>query len=384
MKIHSGFALRDLVAAIAVIAFGSALFTPWTKHLREGARAEQCKLNLKRLGVAMHNYHDVHKVCPPGIVDDNDQATGAYFTGFHLLLPFLEEKDLYNATNFRAGGPPSHTLGNLVDASSTIGVGFTAAGKWNGVHNSTVVARQMAQFLCPTNRSRGSIAIAAGGRVGATDYGMSNGGSAFLCGDPQRAHPEDSAFVKSMAGYFGINTRVSVRDVKDGTSLTVAIGEISGGEAFLGWPSFGRRSDMAAARTSARAYRSHPVGVDQGWAMAAINGSAEGVHHGAVLYAAAQSPTLLATGRWVIASDPKTEFHAKMTPGFVMHSQDSSGADCSDTRDRLSEARSAHSGGCHFLFGDGTVRFVSENVDVKLYVAIHTIEGKEISDDCDF
>jgi prepilin-type processing-associated H-X9-DG protein len=52
--------------------------------------------------------------------------------------------------------------------------------------------------------------------------------------------------------------------------------------------------------------------------------------------------------------------------------------------DRLSNARSRHDGGCYFLMGDGAVRFVSENVDLRIYSFLFTIQGKEIVDANDF
>jgi prepilin-type N-terminal cleavage/methylation domain-containing protein len=388
-----GFTLIELLVVIAIIAVLIALLLPAVQQAREAARRTQCKNNLKQLGLAMHNYHDAHKLYPPGIVDDNDNAAGAYFTGFHLLLPFIEETALYNATNFRVGLGGANAFGSL-DAPGSLATAPNASGKWNNLANSTVISKQLNQFYCPTNRSEGTIEIGigtggAGFRVGATDYGMSNGGTAFLCGDPQRVGTAGTGFVKNMAGYYGINTKTRVSDVKDGTSLTVAMGEISGGELFLGESSGAKQLPNRSPTPGAANYSvwsSNPTGVDQGWAVASVDGGVANRHHGAVLYAASQYPTNSPpnSDRWQINNSPATEFHAKMNPAVVMFSQDVAAIDCSDTTDRLSEARCSHEGGCQFLFGDGTVRFVSENVDVKIYVAIHTIEGREIVDEDDF
>ena len=198
---RDGFTLIELLVVLAITATLIALMLPAVQQAREAARRTTCENNLKQLALAFHNYHDAHKRFPPGIVDDNHIATGAYFTGFHLVLPFLEQSALWSHTNFRAGAPPSNsgTTANAVDESSTIGVGFTPTGKWNGIHNSTVVRKQLAQFYCPSNRDQGLIAI--GGtdvaQAGATDYAMSKGGTAMMCGNPY-----DLSYPKRLAGFF--------------------------------------------------------------------------------------------------------------------------------------------------------------------------------------
>jgi prepilin-type N-terminal cleavage/methylation domain-containing protein len=398
-KTRVGFTLIELLVVIAIIAVLIALLLPAVQQAREAARRTQCKNNLKQLGLAMHNYHDAHKIYPSGIVDDNHNAQGAYFTGFHLLLPFLEESALYNATNFRAGLAPVPGTG-VVDATLAVTSPPTAGGKWNGIHNTTVITKQLNQFYCPTNRSEGSILLTGTPsiRIGATDYGMSNGAYSHMCGDPQ-----DLSYLNAAGGYFGINTKTRVSDVRDGTSLTVCMGEISGNETILGWSNPATKAPQRSPVPGTTGlYTTAPIGVDQGWAQASVAGAgATGVPaHGAVLYSAAQygstlgagglgtGPVTTTTGTASIGfvNNPTNEFHSKMNPVVVMHSQDAAATvsgECHNPADRLSESRCFHEGGAQFLFGDGTVRFITENVDVKIYAAVHTIQGKEIVDEDD-
>ena len=400
---RGGFTLIELLVVIAIIAVLIALLLPAVQQAREAARRTQCKNNLKQIGLAFHNYHDAHKKFPPGMVDDNHISTAAYFTGFHLALPFIEEQALWAGTNFRAGAVPSNSglVPNANDGASSIGLGFTAGGKWNGIHNSTSVSKQLAQFYCPSNRSEGLIQVDAAGaaQVGATDYAMSKGGTAFLCGNPQHL-----SYASKFAGFFDINSKTEVRDCKDGTSNTIMVAEVAGGQTFLGTSIADQklpgRSPTAGA---AGLWGVEPIGTDQGWAVASINGAQGGVHHGSVLVSGAQWPRRIGGsgpgGQWTFQNDPANEFHARMNPKVIMHSQyttslaltpggsTSSGTNPTPecpTNSRLSEARSAHTGGCQFLFGDGTVRFISENIDQRVYVALYTINGGEVVDDDDF
>ena len=70
MKRRRGFTLIELLVVIAIIAILIALLLPAVQQAREAARRTQCKNNLKQLGLAMHNYHDVHRAFPMGWVND--------------------------------------------------------------------------------------------------------------------------------------------------------------------------------------------------------------------------------------------------------------------------------------------------------------------------
>jgi prepilin-type processing-associated H-X9-DG protein len=95
--------LIELLTVIAILSLLAALFLPAVQQARESARRTQCQNNLKQLGLALVNYQTVHGVYPPGTL------LGGW-TWRTMLLPELEQSSLYNAINFENNilNPPGH------------------------------------------------------------------------------------------------------------------------------------------------------------------------------------------------------------------------------------------------------------------------------------
>jgi hypothetical protein len=83
-----------LLSSIFVIGILIALLLPAVQAAREAARRMQASNHLKQLALAMHNYHDAYNALPPAVVTDDDG--NSLYSGRVLLLPFMEQKALYD------------------------------------------------------------------------------------------------------------------------------------------------------------------------------------------------------------------------------------------------------------------------------------------------
>jgi prepilin-type N-terminal cleavage/methylation domain-containing protein/prepilin-type processing-associated H-X9-DG protein len=130
-----GFTLIELLVVIAIIAVLIALLLPAVQSAREAARRIQCTNNLKQIGLAMHNYHDVMGTFPPGSIADTGWG-GTWWNWPAFILPQIEQTSLYNAINFSRSNIARSATANVPAPNDT---------------NSTVWLTVVNGFLCPTD-----------------------------------------------------------------------------------------------------------------------------------------------------------------------------------------------------------------------------------------
>ncbi|MEQ1827504.1 MAG: DUF1559 domain-containing protein [Pirellula sp.] len=111
LRSRQGFTLVELLVVIAIIGILVGLLLPAVQAAREAARRMQCSNNLKQIGLAMHNYHDAHRTLPPGWISSlgltfnlaTQTGTGTNADGnwswSAFLLPFIEQSNLYTQLN---------------------------------------------------------------------------------------------------------------------------------------------------------------------------------------------------------------------------------------------------------------------------------------------
>ncbi|HET6328366.1 MAG TPA: DUF1559 domain-containing protein, partial [Planctomycetaceae bacterium] len=106
LRAPRGFTLIELLVVIAIIATLIALLLPAVQAARTAARRTQNRNNLKQLGLALHNYHDIHRSFPPGWIGVTnglqDWNGGNGWCWATLILPFIEQQNMYNKLNLRA------------------------------------------------------------------------------------------------------------------------------------------------------------------------------------------------------------------------------------------------------------------------------------------
>jgi prepilin-type N-terminal cleavage/methylation domain-containing protein len=132
--LRTGFTLIELLVVIAIIAVLIALLLPAVQAAREAARRVQCVNNLKQIGIAMHNYHDVCGACPMSGYD--------WFGPLAMIGPFIEGQAIFNSLNFgiRSQDPTNstatHATISVFNCPSDIDRLTTTTGHFNYAANA--------------------------------------------------------------------------------------------------------------------------------------------------------------------------------------------------------------------------------------------------------
>lgn len=302
-----GFTLIELLVVIAIIAILVALLLPAVQQAREAARRSSCKNNLKQIGLAMHNYHDVNKVFPPGYVDLRGGGGGVVDNEGHwawsaFLLPYVEQSSIYDQLQ----------------------VGDVRASEAMAATQQTMQT-PLSVFRCPSDGGAPKVhdtgpapgyAISktpGGGNFGlpVCNYVVSNNTTNV------RINPNKGAGTDGTGGAVGAffrDSSTNFADILDGSSNTFLAGE--------------------------RAYKLNGQLMKAGtlYAVRDANGSGP---------SAQDNQTAWNQGLMTIAGHVRNGINPILTTANSSRNGDFS---------------SRHDGGAHFVMGDGSVRFVSENI----------------------
>ena len=337
VRLKRAFTLVELLVVIAIIGVLVALLLPAVQAAREAARRMSCSNNLKQIGIALHNHHDVKLHFPPGGVNTGQNGTRCYTTWSIEILPYMEQQPLYDRYDQK---------------------------QFNEHANNTFVTQSRVKpYECPADTLNGKMEIPASGphqskpwRHGS--YRANSGRSdidnlhgrwdtfepdfwSFPVGSTPKMHNPQYRGPLHATGrnYNGTNFNESVMragvplswlggpermaDISDGTSNTLMVGECTFADTTL--PGSNRATFWAFTYAS---YNQSSVTVE-----------------------------------------PRTlnNYYQKCANAPGRHG------------DQLCKAAfgSNHTRGLNFVFCDGSVKFVSYNVDVFLLANTATIQGGE-------
>ena len=300
MMKRNGFTLVELLVVIAIIGILVALLLPAVQAAREAARRMSCTNNLKQLGLSLHNYHDTYKVFPPGYlangVSETDPAsaeTGHGFAWGALLLPFIEQGPLHDHIDFREDCRDTHSLHHGGD--------------------------KLAEYRCPTDTGTDTFVVTSGG----TDYELATANYVGILGYGNVTMTPG----KPMGpGIFYRNSAVRMRDILDGTSNTIMIGERTQRHRFVsGGPIVDAHSTWYAAIPGAM----RPAGM-----MAMTVGA------GSLVLGHVGQPAMM--GMMAMHHTPNNTNH-------------------------IVNFSSLHPGGINFVACDGSVRFLAETIEYDTF-----------------
>ncbi len=353
-----GLTLTEVLIVILIIGILMALMLPAVQSARESARRAVCTSNLRQLGVALHSYHNVLGTLPPaGTTDVGDEDYDLWASGHAMLLPYLEEQNAWNLYNFN--------------------------GVWEE-QTPQVMSHVISVYACPSSdlpnpcydRVLTTLVELLDGLptgelgFGRTDYVFCKGITDGWCTTP-------ALVPASERGAFDLNWAVNLKRIADGTSNTIAMGEGAGG---VRWPLSIPRPDMAS--------RAQAFGVDsfgqvrtayQSWAASEPIEDYALIAQPDIVVACIAACTLEQLNkRPVTAAVYVTELKTVCTKSLPA-ADGIVGAMLTGGTHMTPNFRSDHPSGGNFLFADGSVHFVGDDIDMLVYQKLSTMAGGEIA-----
>ncbi len=318
-RTRPGFTVIELAVVIAIIAVLLALLLPAVQSSREQARRLQCVNNLVQIGIALGNYSATHQVLPPGVVNPTGPIHDTA-AGYHFgwMTQILPYLEQKN-----------------LHRHFDLGAGLYAA------NNLTARGVVVQGFTCPSDlTTRGGGGPAPGAFATAANLPNPALGSYAGCHDDVES-PIDAG----NHGVFFLNSRVSLDDIEDGAANTILVGEKRHGGDELGWAS-GTRATLRNMGTRLNQTALAPVNL---------------------------APFLVTTPGESGIDPPSPIAPETPEPGSPTSPS---------TTNPVGGFGSFHPNGANFLLGDGSVRFLRNSINFRVYRLLgHRADGEPIGGD---
>ncbi|QDT64933.1 DUF1559 domain-containing protein [Calycomorphotria hydatis] len=332
----SGFTLIELLVVIAIIAILIALLLPAVQQAREAARRSECKNKLKQIGLAIHNYHDSHLTFPPGATiapgmeKRNNGTASNDCVGFSTnspgaagvcwtiqILPFLEQAAIYKQIDF------DYDFDWVVSGSTNWQEPLRPGSAAIRAAHDDIFENPLPAYQCPSDPSVTNAPISTyWGSMG----GDPDGNGTAACGGRAVA----------VEGILFPGSKIRIRDITDGTSNTFLVGESK-----YSFTSAGSGTQGGISWASTTMYQT--CGANN-------NGDCNVANN----MAAAIDP--------INSLDLDTEFWSGNPisgNGWPVYINGGNRA--------YKQFGSWHVGGAQFCMADGSVHFLSENIDLPTY-----------------
>lgn len=334
LRIRKGFTLVELLVVIAIIGILVGLLLPAVQAAREAARRMQCSNNVKQLGLATHNYHDTFKSFPVcffetaigGLTSPSQGRQTSWLTG---VLPYIEQSALFNMIDFTKG---------LTNDPRSPG----PANPPVGPSNPWVAMQKIPGFKCPSDSSPDTLASRSDAPaplaviafattsykgVAGANWGWGATQSAALPWTNTRFGVSSNGLDRGNGMFFrgwSFPYKTNMRDVTDGTSNTLMVGEAIASYSQWNW-----------------------------WWLNNATTATTSIPLNAPAVCAAYTPATMNKKAGLIA--------------------------CKGDWNNNYSFASQHTGGGNFSLADGSVRFVSDSIDRDIYRGMATISGGEVA-----
>jgi prepilin-type N-terminal cleavage/methylation domain-containing protein/prepilin-type processing-associated H-X9-DG protein len=345
------FTLVELLVVIAIIGILVALLLPAVQSAREAARRAQCINNLKQFGLALNNYHGTNKSFPMGAVMLS--PTQVYTNANASLLPYFEESALHSIYN------PKKPWESQLDG---------------------VAATVITIFKCPSSGAPNPLVDplmdddwAPGGVYGVSEYAYCMGYTDAFCTQREGLGVKVGRVKREQQGMFSAAWGASIRQITDGVSKTIAMGDASGDPKW-------RMCHLPSCTDTPTDPRGQLTLAAMGW----IIGEPNSTSYITVL---GPKPSLYACTVEPMNKNPVTDTFLDMgqyTSDYGKFLSPATAAThyCAASfeggKHSVSNFRSDHPGGCNFLIADGSVTFLNESIDMASYRARSTIAADDL------